>query len=162
MARSKSVSSTRAAYLKSIYTSGFPGHSEYTEMLSQKRFEGLPSIFFGNLSQEGFAFTDLKNPPYNNLPTSEYLESIMGIQPERLGGLEVRAIRGFNIFFSMGGGAGLYIVARDGINFSFLDADFGSGTNETYPIIAEKRFYGQPLLLHHVLKKAFNSYSKNG
>lgn len=157
MVRSKTRGTAHSAYISHIYRSQIPEFADYESNLSNRDFLSLGSGFYDRLNQQQFGFTDLKNPPYHDLKTSLYLEKLMSRNAEKVGDLELRVVSGINIFSSMGGSACLSIVTKSGINYVFVEADFGKGLNEVYPIIAEKLFYGQPLLIHHVLRKAVNS-----
>ena len=56
----------------------------------------------------------------------------------------------------MNNDARLCIVSKDD-DFAFLRAKYGGNDIETFAVIAAKREYAQPLLLHQVLKRVWNA-----
>lgn len=144
-----------AQYLRHAYFADFPDSGSYNAALTSATVQELPADFFERLSQKGYGFSDSLEGPYEGLGTDKMLERLKRGSHTVEGGLEIVTLDGFNIFRSGQNDARLLIIKRGGRNFVFLTADFGNG-QETCAVVAEKREYGQPLLLHEVLKRAQN------
>ena len=142
-----------AQYLRHAYVTDFPDSERYNSALIDAKAQELPTDFFQRLLERGYGFSDSLNGPYEGLGTDKLLERLKRSVKVVEGGLEVNILVEFNIFRSTKKDARLLIIKRDGSNFAFLTADYGNG-QETCAVVAEKREYAQPLLLHEVLKRA--------
>ena len=134
-----------AAYIRHFYHRDFPDAQNNQGLLETQKFEALTQDYFAKLAEKGYSFAE------SDIEQHTHIKAI--IQETYQRGLELIVIDGFNIFNSMRGDATLTIVKRNGDYFAFLKADYGTGRIEVFPILSKKREYGQPLLLHQILKR---------
>jgi len=146
---SRTKRSYHAAHLKARYLQDFPDAKDHQELLESKAFEKLPAGYFA-----------LEDGVYSGMATAVMLKDLKGLPSQHRNGLEIIIIDGFNIFQSMENNARLDTVRRGVEHFAFLEADYGEKDTETFPVIANKQEYAQPLLLHQVIKRAHNAIFK--
>ena len=144
-----------AEYVRYFYHMDFGNFSpDVHDALQQRQFSRLPPEFFSTMKEKGYAVS------------RDSLASLDGLVGESAGlsglveeGNDLVVINRFNIFGSTRQDAILSVVRNSGLLYLFLTAQYhvlnlGETQPETLPICAEKRFYGQPLLLQEVLKRA--------
>jgi len=161
MPRSKRGS--HGLYLRNTYYKDFPDAEKYAEMLQIPDYKWLPKSYWRQLSQLGYGFRQLDPFLYAGLPTQETLDRILARKPIAETGeinLERRSILWFNIFGSSRQEARLDLVTEEGNNVFFLWANFDGSKMERLPVLATKREYAQPMLLHQVLKRVQNAKFK--
>lgn len=134
-----------AAHLIRAYQRSTPDHLKFQEILERLETEKLPQDYFQGLSKHGFDFRKSDTEPYPAINDA--------LQASEQGGLDVITINEFNIFQSMQQNATLFIIRRGEEYFALLRADYGRGQIETFPVIAVKGEYAQPLLLHQIFKR---------
>jgi len=157
---SRTKRSYHAAHLKARYLQDFPDAKDHQELLESKAFEKLPAGYFARLEEKGYGFGTLEDGVYSGMATAVMLKDLKGLPSQHRNGLEIIIIDGFNIFQSMENNARLDTVRRGVEHFAFLEADYGEKDTETFPVIANKQEYAQPLLLHQVIKRAHNAIFK--